>query len=561
MMLLFLFLYVNTAVDLICTLIMCICVYRLISNFENEYNGKTLIITVSLMFVFMFRNFFFDYSFINTLKIGNRLLKYLLMLCIVFGSFPALNRTVNWICNLYDDFLFSGRINEYYKKLFTFLLGYRVIARTVVKYIFNFEILKSIDSFLLIYMTVCGLIYIINYAQKKKFNSFYYVILIILAALYISVFYNAFFVDLEYLYENRTMLLNIAFCVFILYPLGEWLSLNGKIKSIADFVRPIFYLWSASLVIVLIKVYYQLDIPVLSSIYFNVSLFMNEHYNIVARQIATFMFAGMLLLSYDKSKKNLLLDCLFIIVNYFALILCNSRGAYLAGLLCMPISAGFILYDRTKKTVLGVGTAIAVFVLYSISKELPFIIYQAITINEPMLLLNSSISSFDGKQLIGIYHRNSEGFRGFDQDGADTLNGRLYIWKYCIAGFLSDIKVFLFGVTRSGTGAFLYKVSEGVRADMNTHNMFIEVACASGIFAFIPYVIYVFKTGVDCLKTILSKQQVQLKIMGCFIFFVFISYMIEESFIYEDTICTFAFFVCSAIIINSTGIRREHKHE
>ena len=161
-------------------------------------------------------------------------------------------------------------------------------------------------------------------------------------------------------------------------------------------------------------------------------------------------------------------------------------------------------------------------------------------------------------EMIGYYQRNTEGFREMGDENGNTLNGRLEIWKYSIEGLFKDPWTFFIGVTRDNTDDFVYIASGGARADYHTHNMLLEVIVGSGIFAFVPYMIYICKVGIESLIAIVKNVSVQLKLMAVFVFFVFISYFIEMSFITENALCNYLFFLISGIMfVSIENIKKE----
>ena len=69
----------------------------------------------------------------------------------------------------------------------------------------------------------------------------------------------------------------------------------------------------------------------MGNVWFNRVLWVNEHYNIVSRQIMAFIFIGLYLITYDRKPVLCVLDSVIILLNYILMIMCNSRGALLAG--------------------------------------------------------------------------------------------------------------------------------------------------------------------------------------------------------------------------------------
>lgn len=549
---------VNSYIDIFLCLGLCVGIYFLTKNEKLVFNKLNLGITFCLSVFFCLRDVIFDYSFYYFFAGYSAAVRYGILLMVMALSFPCLYKTVSKLGLIFDDFFEHGSLPKYFSFVFAVLLGIRLFACTVFEYVFYIENIKIIDNFALLYLNVAGFIYTVNRVFKKRNGIVYNSLLIMLVVMIVSVFINAAVKDVFYFYDNRRTLMIVMFCVFVLYPFGEWLARSGKSEGIRRFLRIFYYIWGVAMFIVALKIFFNMQFPYMDEVYFTgVVLWINEHYNIVARQIAAFMFIGMYLLSYDRKISLYVVDIGFILINLLLFIMCNSRGAFYTLLMCIGLAVYFLMHDKTGNVYISVAAGVIVACLLYLSRDLPFILYQSIVIKDELLAIENYGSLNGYSQLIGIYRRNSEGFRGMDTDNAGTLNGRLEIWRYCINGIFKDPWAFFIGVTRDATDDFVYVSSGGVRWDYHTHNLLLEVICSSGIFAFIPYVIYLVKSGINSLKAIFEKSSVQFKLMGVFMGFVFVSYFIEMSFITEDAICNYLFFIISGIFAGSTTSKRE----
>lgn len=545
--------YVNQSLEIILLVVLLGSMLYVGLNKTVKFNYFDLFVTIAVLLVYCFRNLFFNYSFYFLLNNFYGVVKYLLFMAIVVLSFPFVYRIVYIVGIFCNRILNEKPVDKKIGKVFFWLLTYRLIVRTVIKHIINIELLKSIDSFIIVSMTIYGLIYALNRLFKHKNGKIFVSLNVMLVFFYISIFYNMIFVDMDCFYLSKHLMLNLAFCVFILYPLGEWIGGKKKFDEIASYIRPILYIWSFGIVVVLIKIYFNLNIECMSGVYYTDCLYMNDYYNMSARQIAIFIFIALYLLPYDKKPLFKIIDCLTIVLNYFVLILSNSRGAYLGALICFALAVMIIIYNKTNKLALSLAIGVLSGGAFHAFREFPFYLYSAIIVKENMMCADSSLN------MIGIFNRNSEGFRGFDQDNAGTLNGRTEIWKYSIIGFLTDIKVFLFGVTEANIHNFIVEASNGIRTDLNTHNLILEVACSSGIFTFIPYMFYLIDTGLRCLFSLVKKTTFQLQMFAIVLIFIAISYMVEASFIYGEHLCGYVFFILSAILIENINLPKIKK--
>ena len=530
-----LFFYIGsfkTIWELLLSVLLCFVVFVYVKKKEVEIRKLDLFISLCVALLLCFKNITFVYSSYAFLAGYSSALGFvaLFLLCVV--SFPVIYRVALLIGNACDELFKHDKLPNNLSKILVGVIIFRFLACTVFEYILYIDLVKTIDLFLLTYIVIVGFIYTANRLFKQKNGIIYYAMLLMFVMISFSVFVNGILTDIACISENMADLFTMAFCVFVLYPVGEWIVRNNRMFLVTKYLRPLYYIWSLGIVFVLFKVYLNIDIKFFNYIYFDGFLILNEYYNIVARQIGAFSFIGMLLLTYDKDWKTYAVDILFLLANHIAIILCNSRGASYAYFICIAIAILFAMLDKTNNILVSSLTTACIFAFIYVTKELPFVAFELLSAQ------TSSISS-------------AEGFRDFDVDQAGTLNGRLIIWKYCMQGFFADIKTFLFGVTHSRTGTFLAKASNGVRTDFHTHNVFLEVACGSGIFAFVPYVIFIIKTGLDCLVLLFRKVTVQIKVIIPFVFFVFISYFIESSFIYDDVICTYLFFIAAGIVITT----------
>ena len=539
---------INSVIDVILSIFLCSSFYFLIINDYNvSFVKLDFLISVCLSVFFCLRAYIFDYSTYYLFIGYPQLIRYGLLLIMMIVSFPALYKLVSKFGKMFDVYFKEDTLSECAVKLLAGIIAYRLIACTLFEYVLDIEFFRVIDNFVLLYVTVVGFIYTVNRLVKQKNDIVYYSLIVMYVVIILSVFINAFCKDMSCFYDNRYSLFILAFCIFVLYPIGEWIARDDKFKDVASFLRPIYYIWAFGMFLVVLKIFYKVEIPYMGNVWFNRVLWVNEHYNIVSRQIMAFIFIGLYLITYDRKPVLCVLDSVIILLNYILMIMCNSRGALLAGTMCIGFAIYFVVNDKLHNTYISAFSGVITAVLFYMAKDLPFALYETITIRDAVMALpvNNTLNGND--QLIGIYHRYSEGFRDMSGDNGSTLNGRLEIWKYCIEGLFKDPWTFFIGVTRDKTDDFVVTASNGIRWDYHTHNMLLEVICSSGIFAFIPYMIYICKAGIDSLIVFLKKTPVQLKLMAVFVFFIFISYFIEMSFITENALCNYMFFVISGI--------------
>ena len=548
----------NSYIDIFLCFCLCLIAYFEFEDYKIRINKLDLIITFTISVFFCLRNIVFDYStyylFINC----SSAVRYGVLLLMMIMSFPALYVAVSKIGMISERFINDNVLPDTVLKVLVLSIGYRLISCTLFEYVLDIEFFRTIDSFVLFYSTIIGFIYTINRVFKHKNSMAYYALLFMFVAINISVFINAWFKNISCFYDNRASLFFLAYCIFILFPLGEWFGKNKKYEDISRFLRPIYYIWCVGMIFVVLKIFYKVEIPYMGGVWFSRVLWINEHYNIVARQIVAFIFVGLYLLIYDRKIAYYVLDISLLLLNYVVMIMCNSRGAFLAAVICIGLAIFFVTNEKLHNLYISAGLGLVVTVLFYICRDLPFVLYETITIRDSVMALPNNNYLNGNSEMIGYYRRNTEGFREMGDDNGNTLNGRLEIWKYTIEGLFKDAWTFFIGVTRDNTDDFVYIASGGARADYHTHNMLLEVIVGSGIFAFVPYMIYIYKVGIESLIAIVKNVSVQLKLMAVFVFFVFISYFIEMSFITENALCNYLFFLISGIMfVSIENIKKE----
>ena len=556
-----LFLYVcelSTILETILSFSLCLYIYFFIHKENVKFNMLSLIISILISVFFCLRNIIFDYSTYYLLINYSSAVRYGVLLLMMIMSFPALYVAVSKISMISERFINDNNLPDAVLRILVLSIVYRLVACTLFEYVLDIEFFRTIDSFVLFYSTIIGFIYTINRVFKHKNSMAYYALLFMFVAINISVFINALFKNISCFYDNRASLFYLAYCIFILFPLGEWIGKNKKYEDISRFLRPIYYIWCVGMIFVVLKIFYKVEIPYMGGVWFSRVLWINEHYNIVARQIVAFIFVGLYLLIYDRKIAYYVLDISLLLLNYVVMIMCNSRGAFLAAVICIGLAIFFVANEKLHNLYISAGLGLAVTVLFYICRDLPFVLYETITIRDSVMALPNNNYLNGNSEMIGYYQRNTEGFREMGDENGNTLNGRLEIWKYSIEGLFKDPWTFFIGVTRDNTDDFVYIASGGARADYHTHNMLLEVIVGSGIFAFVPYMIYICKVGIESLIAIVKSVPVQLKLMAVFVFFVFISYFIEMSFITENALCNYLFFLISGIMfVSIENIKKE----
>jgi hypothetical protein len=394
---------------------------------------------------------------------------------------------------------------------------------SLIKYITETLYLDYIDLIIFSIVIVFAAAHYLYYKPKFKLGADLVMLLIMLAYFAISCVCMGFSSGRDYITENSTYMSDLEAAVLI-FILGRYTARRGFTDLHKRSFHALLLLWSAFMVFVLgvilsnnmLHLYPRGHI----GMYMGTHLELNCNRNETGAIAMVFMLLCFCMIFWTKKTALKAIYAVCCLVNYFILVLSNSRTALVAGVVGFSCLVGLVVFryvrERLKlapSVLLGVASAIAAGAAMSLLRT-P--VYQ---------LYSGKVMGFGG---IGMDTRTV-----FDPNDL-TLSNRTVIWEIAV-GLLFTVRPLLSGLTPIG-------IQESLGFIDQTHNEFLEVGCGLGIPALIAFLVFLTIVAVKCFKIIFLGRNQSLKLATILILAYLTANMAEARLMFYGWFIGYAFF-------------------
>ncbi len=327
----------------------------------------------------------------------------------------------------------------------------------------------------------------------------------------------------DYITENATYLSDLEAAILI-FILGKYTAKNGITKLHRRSFHALLILWSAFMLFVLIVIcsntmlflHPRGHIGMVDGTHLEINCNRNE----TGAMAMVFLLLCFCMIFWTKKTALKAIYAVSCVLNYFILVLSNSRTALVAGVVGFSCLVGLVVFryvrDRLKlaqSVLLGVASAIAAGAAMSLLRTPVYQLYSVI------------VMGFGG---IGMDTRMV-----FDPNDL-TLSNRTVIWSIAV-DLLFTIRPLLSGLTPIGIQQSLGFIDQ-------THNEFLEVGCGLGIPALIAFLVFLTIVAVKCFKIIFFGNNQSLKLATILILAYLTANMAEARLMFYGWFIGYAFF-------------------
>ncbi len=269
----------------------------------------------------------------------------------------------------------------------------------------------------------------------------------------------------------------------------------------------------------------------------------------------TFLYVG----TMQCSKKRIayIVGATNVILQYWCMILTDSRTAYYGLTIVLALLAGFAVFRRQANNSI-IKKLLAVVLVMLVTVVFIFTVTDLMEVGLtylPGIMTNIFGDSFSlsGAEPGGTVHWlrvnpislavNPVDVNRLPESGSDFLTGRTQIWVAGLEVFKDNP---ILGIGREGIAYVVpLELSGGVENSLSNdiytgglHNMYLTVLVCSGAVGFIVFMVFIFINVFSALKELLVEQRVDLYLLMTFAVTVFflISEMFEARILYQVSI-------------------------
>ena len=383
--------------------------------------------------------------------------------------------------------------------------------------------LEYIDLVIFSVVIVFAAAHYLYYKPKFKLSAPLIMLLIMLAYFAISCVCMSFTLGGDYITDNSTYMSDLEAAVLI-FILGRYTARKGFTDLHKRSFHALLLMWSAFMLFVLIVIFSNTMLHLYPrghiGMYEGTHLELNCNRNETGAIAMVFMLLCFCMIFWTKKTALKAIYAVSCVLNYFVLVLSNSRTALVAAVVGFSCLMGLVVFRYTREK-LKLATSVLIAVAATIISGIALSLLRT-----PIYQLYSVIVMGNGG--IGMDVRTV-----FDPNDA-TLSNRTVIWEIAV-GLLFTVRPLLSGLTPVGIQQSLGFIDQ-------THNEFLEVGCGLGIPALIAFLVFLTIVAVKCFKVIFFGRNQSLKLATILILAYLTANMAEARLMFYGWFIGYAFF-------------------
>ena len=289
-------------------------------------------------------------------------------------------------------------------------------------------------------------------------------------------------------------LLDMALCVFVLFPLGTMMD-RKRVRRWIDIMLHAFMAFTTAVITWMLWHLFRREVIILPS-GLAVEMLGNSftpgvYYNIGASIGLTVIMIAMYMIA-SKPVPVKIVYGVALIPNLVGTLLTNCRSVFLALMVCVPMMAFFAVWNRLsdkplqKRALICGAAAIVALCLLWVVREGVFRMYAATT---------SADATVEEA-------RSLQGFSGRDK-----------IWAACFKMMFDSPKRFFigmpFGDAPSAIESFMTQIYGTGMMVAHAHNIILQVGICLGVPAMLAFLFFLVKMSIRCVRVGLGKGQGQ----------------------------------------------------
>ena len=356
---------------------------------------------------------------------------------------------------------------------------------SLIKYVTETLYLDYIDLIIFSVVIVFAAAHYLYYKPKFKLSAPLIMLLIMLAYFAISCVCMSFTSGGDYITYNSTYMSDLEAAVLI-FILGRYTARKGFTDLHKRSFHALLLMWSAFMLFVLIVIFSNTMLHLYPKghigMYEGTHLELNCNRNETGAIAWVFMLLCFCMIFWTKKTALKAIYAVSCVLNYFVLVLSNSRTALVAAVVGFSCLAGLVVFRYIREK----------------------------------LKLAPSV-------LIAVAATNDT-----------TLSQRTIIWGIAV-DLLFTVRPLLSGLTPIGIQQSLGFIDQ-------THNEFLEVGCGLGIPALIAFLVFLTIVAVKCFKIIFFGKNQSLKLATILILAYLTANMAEARLMFYGWFIGYAFF-------------------
>jgi len=446
-----------------------------------------------------------------------------------------------------NNFHFRKIINPTLLYIISLILCTFHFALCLLNYFIDTDPLRTVEYILCAILAAAAILYFFSYRPKIHLGLEQGLLILMGVCFLLSCLVMSSQLHKNWFLFNKNSLVDTAIALFVFFPLGRYISRSRKEKGLQELkmiTHILLFCWTVFMLYVLIQVFRPvvINLPNGGQIGMNAykNLSLNCNANTAGAWQIVFFSLCLCMIIWCKHPIAKVYYCIATIINYFILVLSDSRAAYYSVLI--GAAAILFLYSSQIKPMaqhkhrfaLAACIAVVFGIVFYFLRNITFNYYDSVShLSE---LLNSSKTPSADSQAADIKELSSA------VSSISVLSGRTTIWSLSLKGMVSSAQRFFTGVTPSGVVSLISLMSDGQIKNMYTHNELLEIGCALGVPALCAFIAWFIQILKNCFA-LLQKTWDYSLILIPVIIALFIANMLEATLLFYEFITGHVFFL------------------